>query len=188
VDLFSISAHKFYGPKGSGALLKKKSMHILPQITGGPQQTGFRAGTENVPFMVGLVKAYELKQAIIEEEFKRILSLRDKVVKEILARVPGSQLTGHPTQRLPNHASFVFSEVNGNELLMALDMAGFAVSSGSACKVGNPQPSEVLLALGIDKKLAMGSLRVTLGRMTTEEDVDKFINTLPIVIEKIRHG
>jgi cysteine desulfurase len=186
-DLLSISAHKFYGPKGVGALIKKKSMDLIPQITGGKQEGDFRAGTHNVTGIVGLAKALELQIDSNKTESIRLSNLRDLLIDGTLDMIPDCQLTGHPTNRLPNHASFVFSGIEGNELLLTLDMAGFAVSSGSACKVGNPSPSEVLLALGINKQLAMGSLRVTLGKMTTEKHIEKFLGTLPKVIEKLRH-
>lgn len=187
-DLLSISAHKFYGPKGIGALIKKRSVDLTPQITGGKQEGDFRAGTHNVPNIVGFAKALEIKSTRNNNESLRLSKLRDLLISEVLDSIPDCQLTGHPTNRLPNHASFVFSGIDGNELLITLDMAGFAVSSGSACKVGNPTASEVLLALGINQQLAMGSLRITFGRMTTEEHIEKILDTLPIVIDKLRHG
>lgn len=188
IDLLSISAHKFYGPKGIGALLIKKNVDLISQITGGKQESGFRAGTHNVPNIVGLAKALALKSEINDHESHRLSNSRDLLITGVLNRIPDSQLTGHPTNRLPNHASFEFSGIDGNELLIALDMAGFAVSSGSACKVGNPSPSEVLLAMGINNELAMGALRITLGRNTTEVHIEKILDFLPKVIAKLRHG
>lgn len=186
VDYLSISAHKFYGPKGIGVLLKKKFTPLLTQITGGGQESGLRAGTSNVPYIVGLAKALELTYKDLELENKRLIVLRDKLISGVLHNISDCQLTGDGQQRLSNHASFVFKGISGNDLLIALDMAGLAVSSGSACKVGNPKPSEVLLALGLDATLALGSLRVTLGRSTKEEDIDRFLEVLPITIKNLR--
>lgn len=186
VDYMSISAHKFYGPKGIGVLLKKKSAPLLPQITGGGQESGFRAGTSNVPLIVGMAKALALNSLNLEVENTRLKSLRDKLISGVLNNIPGSQLTGHEQLRLSNHASFVFENLSGNELLIALDMAGFAISSGSACKVGNPKPSEVLLSIGIPEKLALGSLRVTLGKNTKEEEIDQFLIALADTVKNLR--
>jgi cysteine desulfurase len=186
VDYLSISAHKFYGPKGVGALFKKKFLPLLPQITGGGQESGFRAGTSNVPLIVGMVKALEINNESINAENSRLIALRDKLITNVLRTIPESQLTGHIKDRLSNHASFVFDGLSGNDLLIALDMAGYAVSSGSACKVGNPKPSEVLLALGIKPSLALGSLRVTLGKSTSENDLDKLLTDLPEVVKNLR--
>lgn len=186
IDLLSFGAHKFYGPKGVGALLKKKDIELLPQITGGMQERGSRAGTHNVPYIMGMVKALEL--VIDEREFDstRLKILRDKLIEEVLKKIQGSKLTGDPVDRLPNHASFVIDGVNGNDLLIALDIAGFAVSSGSACKVGNPTPSDVLLAIGLEPALAMGSIRVTLGKTTTINEVNNFLSALAQVVDSIR--
>lgn len=186
VDYLSISAHKFYGPKGIGVLLKKKFTPLLPQITGGGQESGLRAGTSNVPYIVGLAKALELTYMDIDLENNRLIVLRDKLISGVLQNVSDCQLTGDGQKRLSNHASFVFKGLLGNDLLIALDMAGFAVSSGSACKVGNPKPSEVLLALGLDAALALGSLRVTLGRSSKEKDIDRFLEVLPKTINNLR--
>lgn len=186
VDLLSIAAHKFYGPKGVGALIKRKGVDLNPQITGGPQENHLRSGTENVPGIIGMVKALEIVQEDMEKENQRLQELRDHLIDQVSRNVPGSFLTGHPSRRLTNHVSFVFDQVNGNDLMIALDMAGFAVSSGSACKVGNPKPSSVLLALGIDPTLAMGSLRVSMGRTTTIKDVDSLIAVLPHLVGNLR--
>jgi cysteine desulfurase len=187
VDYMSISAHKFYGPKGVGVLFKKKFTPLLPQVMGGNQESGYRAGTSNVPSIVGMAKALELKCETYETENERLVILRDILISNVLRNITGSHLTGDPRNRLSNHASFVFEGLSGNDLLIALDMAGFAVSSGSACKVGNPKPSEVLLALGISPSLAMGSLRVTLGKNTKEEDVVRFLDILQQVVKNLRH-
>ncbi len=185
-DLISIGAHKFYGPKGVGALIKRKKINLFPQINGGKQEGGVRAGTHNVPGIVGMAEALKMQQANREQQSIGYTKLRDRIIHGVLESIKDSYLTGHPSQRLPNHASFVFEGINGNDLLIALDMAGFAVSSGSACKVGNPSPSEVLLALGFDPILALGSLRITLGRTTTLEHVDRFLTCLPGIISGLR--
>lgn len=185
-DLVSIGSHKFYGPKGVGALIKRKGIKPIPQISGGKQEGGLRAGTHNVPGIVGMVVALRRQTELRASEYQTLIQLRDRLIEGVLQSVSGSSLTGHPTQRLANHCSFVFEGINGNELLINLDMAGFAVSSGSACKVGNPSPSEVLLALGIDPNLALGSLRVTLGRFTTQDHVDRFLDVLPGMVTRLR--
>lgn len=187
VDYLSISAHKLYGPKGIGLLFKKKFAPLLPQITGGAQESGFRAGTSNVPLIVGMAKALEINFGKVESENIRLVKLRDKLITGVLQNIAGSYLTGDQMNRLSNHASFVFEGLSGNELLIALDMAGFAVSSGSACKVGNPKPSEVLLALGIKPDLAIGSLRITLGKFSTIEEIDSLISLLPEVVKRLRN-
>ncbi len=186
IDLLSIGAHKFYGPKGVGVLYVRRGMELAAAQTGGKQEFGLRAGTQNIPYIVGLAKALSLANEEREKRAVHLLPLRDRLVREVLERIPRARLTGHPTERLPNHASFVFEGVDGNHLLMLLDMAGFACSSGSACKVGNPKPSEVLLALGLSKSWALGSLRVTIGKDTREEQISRFIDRLPELVEKAR--
>lgn len=186
VDLFSLGAHKFYGPKGIGALVVRQGYSLIPMVTGGKQEENRRAGTHNVPSIVGMAAALKQVQDDRLMECQRLTILRDTLINEVLQSVPGSKLTGHPRMRLPNHASFVFEKVNGNQLLILLDMAGFACSSGSACKIGDPSPSDVLLAIGLDPITALGSLRVTLGRETTKRQVDQFLQTLPSVVERAR--
>ena len=192
VSLLSLGGHKLYGPKGVGALYVRKGTPILPMQTGGGQENGLRAGTHNVPFIVGFGKAIELLQSEREERAKKMANLRDMLIERVLAGIPDCQLTGHPTQRLPQHASFVFKGVDGNLLLSMLDSAGYACSSGSACKTGNPEPSEVLTAIGLERDWALGSLRVTLGTTTTKQDITRFCADLPALIEKnralTRHG
>jgi cysteine desulfurase len=185
-DLVAIGSHKFYGPKGVGALYVKKGTHLLPALTGGGQESGLRAGTHNIPYIVGLATALELAQAERESHSARLCSLRDHLIGHVLEEIPDSRLTGSPADRLPNHASFVFSGVDGNALLMLLDNAGFACSSGSACKTGDPEPSDVLTALGLTRDWALGSLRVTLGKETTAEEVTAFLETLPEAVKKAR--
>ncbi len=179
VDLLSLGAHKFYGPKGVGALYIRKGTNILPMNTGGSQEFGLRAGTHNVPYIAGMGKAFELAQEEMENRQEAVIYLRELIITKILNTVSASKLTGHPVQRLPNHSSFVFKDVDGNSLLISLDSAGFAVSSGSACKTGNPEPSDVLIAIGLEHEWALGSLRVTLGASTTRDHVDEFLDVLP---------
>jgi len=186
VDLLSLGAHKFYGPKGIGVLYKRAGTPIFPTQTGGSQEYGLRAGTHNSAYISGMAKAFDL--AIIErpERVSKLTHLRDYLVGQILETVPDSQLTGHPQKRLPNHASFVFEGVDGNALLMMLDLAGFACSSGSACKTGDPAPSEVLKAIGFSDSWALGSLRVTLGSGTTANQLKELCEVLPSIIAKNR--
>jgi cysteine desulfurase len=169
-----------------GALLMRKKINIISQISGGKQEGGMRAGTHNVPGIVGMSVALTMIKEYQEQHYNEVINLRDQLIQGVLDRIKGSFLTGDPSNRLPNHASFVFEGINGNDLLIALDMAGFAVSSGSACKVGNPSPSEVLLALGFDASLALGSLRVTLGKNSTMDHVDRFLAYLPGIITGLR--
>jgi cysteine desulfurase len=186
VDLMSIGAHKFYGPKGVGALYVRRGTPIFPVLTGGGQETNLRAGTHNIPYIVGLAKAFELAQDGHQERLDHYLSMRDLIMNRILDIIPASKVTGHPVQRLPNHASFVFKDVDGNTLLMMLDAAGYSCSSGSACKTGDPEPSDVLLTLGYPRDWALGSLRVTLGQMTSPNEVEGFLETLPNLIQQAR--
>lgn len=186
VDLLSIGAHKFYGPKGVGALYIRKDTPILPVQTGGAQEFGLRAGTHNIPYIVGLAEALRLAQTEREQRSAHVRQLRDIIINRILDEIPASRLTGHPNQRLPNHASFAFENVDGNALLTLLDTTGFACSSGSACKTGNPEPSEVLTAIGLPRTWALGSLRVTLGMQTRAEDIEAFLGALPELIERAR--
>jgi cysteine desulfurase len=185
-DMISIGAHKFYGPKGVGALYIRQGLPIIPAQTGGGQEFGFRAGTQNVPYIVGIAEALRLAQSENDERISAIKPLRDHLIGTILEEIPDVQLTGHPSERLPNHASFIFSGIDGNALLMMLDIEGFACSSGSACKTGNPEPSEVLTSLGIHREWALGSLRVTLGNYTTAAEIDDLLEVLPKVISKLR--
>lgn len=186
VNLMSIGAHKFYGPKGVGALYVRRGTTLLSTQTGGKQENGLRAGTQNVPYLVGMAEALRLAQTELPTRYEKVRILRDRLVGRVLEEIPGTFLTGHPEQRLPNHASFVFEGVDGNTLLMMLDGAGFACSSGSACKTGSPEPSDVLLALGLSPQLALGSLRVTLGKDSTPDEVERFADVLPDLVAKVR--
>jgi cysteine desulfurase len=186
VDLLSIGAHKFYGPKGVGALFIRQGTPLIPAITGGSQEFKLRAGTHNIPYIVGLAHALQLRQKDRDLQSRKLISMRDYLIKQVLEKIPEARLSGHATMRLPNHASFVFKGVDGNALLMMLDEAGFACSSGSACKTGNPEPSEVLLALSLPPQWALGSLRVSLGIHTTWEEIEAFVNVLPGIIANNR--
>jgi cysteine desulfurase len=186
IDLMSLGSHKFYGPKGVGALYVRKGTPIHSLISGGGQEHGLRAGTSNVPYIVGFAKALELTSAERDQRSSHLLPLRDRLIGSVLEEIPDAQLTGHPEQRVPNHASFVFKDVDGNLLLQLLDAAGFACSSGSACKTGNPEPSEVIKSLGLSREWSLGSLRVTLGSQTSASDVDQFLKALPALVEKAR--
>jgi cysteine desulfurase len=186
VDLMAIGAHKFYGPKGVGALYIRNGAQLIASQTGGGQEFNLRAGTHNIPYIAGMAHALRLAEERRQERLDHILPLRDRLVGHVLEEIPASRLTGHPTRRLPNHASFVFEGVDGNALLMALDAAGFACSSGSACKTGDPEPSEVLTALGLEPNWALGSLRVTLGDGTTVEEVNSFLKALPDIVDRMR--
>lgn len=186
VDLLSLGGHKFYGPKGVGALYVRQGTKLLPHMTGGGQEHGLRAGTQNVPYIAGFGEALYLAALERGQRTAHVKPLRDHVIGTVLETIPESQLTGHPENRLPNHASFVFKDVDGNLLLQMLDSAGFACSSGSACKTGNPEPSEVITSLGYSRDWAMGSLRVTLGADSTPEHIDSFLMILPGLVEKTR--
>ncbi|NJD59662.1 MAG: cysteine desulfurase NifS [Anaerolineales bacterium] len=185
-DLISIGAHKFYGPKGVGALYVRKGLNLPPAQTGGSQEYGYRAGTQNIPYIVGMAEALLIAQTEKEERIIALKPLRDHLIGTVLEEIPDVQLTGHPDQRLPNHASFIFKGVDGNALLMMLDLEGFACSSGSACKTGSPEPSEVLTSLGFTQDWSLGSLRVTLGMYTTSAEIEAFLSVLPGVIDKLR--
>lgn len=185
-DLISLGAHKFYGPKGIGALYIRSGTPLIPQVTGGSQENAIRAGTSNVPYIVAFAKAFELAQDERAQRTDHLLPLRNRLIGQILEEIPQSKLTGHPSQRLPNHASFVFENVDGNDLLMHLDLAGFACSSGSACKTGSPEPSEVLTAIGHTPQWALGSLRLTLGNATQSSHIEQLLAVLPGLIARIR--
>jgi len=186
-DLLSISGHKIYGPKGVGALYIRKGARWRQSLFhGGAQERLRRAGTENIPGIMGLAKAVELVTANMEQESARLKSLRDKLIKEVISRFEHVSLSGHPTMRLPNHASFLFKYIEGESMLLSLDMKGIAASTGSACTSGSLEPSHVLLAMGVAHEDAHGSLRLTLGKDNTEEDVDYFLDVMGPIVEKLR--
>lgn len=178
VDMMSISAHKFYGPKGVGALYVRDGVELVPSQSGGSHEAGRRAGTHNTPFIVGLAKALELAHGELAQRRAHYVRMRDRLIAGVLAEVEGARLTGHGADRLPSHASFVFDHLDGNKLLMHLDMKGVAASSASACKTGNPEPSGVLLAMGYDREAALSSLRLSVGKDTSDEDVDYAVQVI----------
>ena len=184
-DLLSLSAHKFYGPKGVGILYIRQGMRLLPQLQGGSQERGRRAGTENVAGIVGAATALQLVYEELPQVMPRMLALRNRLIDGLLS-IPGSQLTGHPTNRLPNNASFCFEGVEGESILLNLDLLGVAASTGSACTSGSVDPSHVLLAMGLPPEMAHGSLRLTLGKGNTDADVDTILNTVPGIVAKLR--
>ena len=186
LDLLAMSAHKFYGPKGVGLLYIRQGTPFMPHSTGGSHEQGRRPGTENVPYIVGLAAALKLAYDLMAESVARQTALRDRLIEGILTTIPDSQLTGHPTRRLPNNASFVFQDCDATALLMHLDMNGIGAASGSACATGMPEPSGVLLAMGLDYALALGALRLTLGRSTTAADIDAVLERLPGIVKTLR--
>jgi cysteine desulfurase len=185
VDLLSLSAHKFYGPKGMGILYARQGMRILPQLHGGSQERGRRAGTENVAGIVGTATALQLAQEELPQVTPRLKTLRDRLIEGVLT-IPRSRLTGHPVDRLLNNASFCFEGVEGESILLNLDLLGVAASTGSACTSGSVDPSHVLIAMGLPPEWSHGSLRLTLGKENTEEDIDTVVSALPGIIEKLR--
>ncbi len=186
VDMMSLGAHKFYGPKGVGALYVRKGTPLVPHLTGGGQEFNLRAGTQNVPYIVGFAEALRLTHEEREQRVAHVQPLRDRIIGAVLESIPDSQLTGDMQSRLPHHASFAFKDVDGNLLLTLLDAAGFACSSGSACKTGNPEPSDVMNAIGLSREWGLGSLRVTLGKDTLPAHVESFLTALPNLVEKAR--
>jgi cysteine desulfurase len=186
VDMMSLGAHKFYGPKGVGALYVRKGTPLLPHLTGGGQEFSLRAGTQNVPYIVGFAEALRLTNEERDQRVMHVKPLRDQIIGTVLETISDSKLTGPMESRLPHHASFAFKGVDGNLLLTLLDAAGFACSSGSACKTGNPEPSEVMNSIGLSRDWGLGSLRVTLGVHTAPADVDSFLKILPDLVQKAR--
>lgn len=186
IDALSMSGHKIYGPKGVGVLYIRRGLKITNLIHGGAQERGRRAGTENVPGIVGLAKAMELAYTDFEEKNTRIKGLRDKLMNGILNTVPYCKLNGDPVNRLSNNVNIGFEFVEGESLLLLLDMNGVAASSGSACTSGSLDPSHVLLALGLPHEKAHGSLRMTLGEKTTEEEIDYVLEKLPAIVQRMR--
>ena len=185
-DLLSLSGHKFHGPKGTGVLYIRRGAPFLPLILGGGQERERRSGTENIPGIIGLSVALETADAQRDQTAQHCAALRDRIIREILDRIPNTRLNGHPTQRLPNNANFSFAGIEGEPILLGLDLAGIAASSGSACSSGSLEPSHVLLALGQSAETARGSLRLTLGKNNTQAEVDYLLQTLPDLIDRLR--
>lgn len=186
IDLLTISSHKFHGPKGIGALYIRKGVRIKPILFGGAQEKTLRPGTENTPGIVGLGKAAELAQAELTDKINRVQKLRDKLIAGITECIPEAKLNGHPTLRMPGNVNFSFRYIEGESLLLNLGIKGIAASSGSACTSGSLDPSHVLLAMGITHEIAHGSLRLSLGRENTEEDVDYCLEVLPEIVARLR--
>lgn len=187
VDLVSFAPHKFYGPKGIGFLYVRDGVKLEPSLTGGSQEEGRRAGTVNVPYAVGAARAFELAMERREENIAHYRELRDRLISGVLERfAEGCTLTGHPENRLPHNASFAFEGISGNDLLLHLDMAGVAASSGSACATGNPKPSPVLEAVGLGDEWSKGGLRLTVGRQNTADDVEHVLQNLPQIVDTLR--
>ena len=186
IDLLAMSAHKLYGPKGVGALYIRKGTRIDSFMHGGGQERGLRASTENVPAIVGFGKAAEIAQREVDRESKRLTSLRDKLIQGLFERIPEIHLNGHPVQRLPNNVNVSIGFVEGESMAIGLDMEGIAASTGSACTSHDLEPSHVLLALGLPGVLARGSLRFSLGRETTEEEIGRVLEVLPRIVARLR--
>jgi cysteine desulfurase len=186
IDLLSLSGHKFYGPKGTGALYVRQGTRLENLVHGGGQERGRRAGTENVPGIVGLGKAIEVATADVEGHNRRLSAMRDRLIREVLSTIPDSRLNGHPTERLANNANFSFRYVEGESILLMLDARGICASTGSACSSASLEPSHVLLATGLPHEEAHGSLRLTLGDANTPDDVEYVLSVLPEVIGRLR--
>lgn len=186
IDLLSLSSNDIYGPKGVGALYLRSGVRIVPIIQGGGQERGLRSGTENLPGIVGMGKAAEIIKEEMKDESQRLVKLRDRFIRGILDNIPFSFLNGHPTKRLPNNVNVRFSFIEGEALILSLDMEGVACSSGSACTSKTLEPSHVLLATGLKHEEAHGSLLFTLGRQNAEEDVDYVLSLLPRIVKRLR--
>jgi len=186
VDLISLSSSDMYGPKGVGALYVKKGTPISPITYGGGQERGLRSGTENVPGIVGMGEAARIVKAEMKKEAERLTAMRDRLIEGVLKRIDYSYLNGHPTRRLPNNANIRFSFIEGESIILSLEMEGILASTGSACTSKTLMPSHVLTAMGIKHEEAHGSIQFTMGRYNKESDVDKLLNILPGIVSKLR--
>jgi cysteine desulfurase len=186
VDLLSCSSHKFYGPKGAGFLYVRKGTKLVPLLSGGDQERRRRAGTHNTPAIVGTAAAAVLAHESMGQESVREAALRDRLIKTITDTIPDTNLNGHPTMRLPNNANVSFHFIEGESILLSLDMEGIAASTGSACTSSTLEPSHVLLAIGLSHETAHGSIRFSLGRWTTDEDISQVIDALPPIVSRLR--
>ena len=186
IDMLSVSAHKFHGPKGVGVLYIRKGVRIPSLIIGGGQEKKRRAGTENVPGIVGLATALKIANEHMAENAAKVGALRDKLMKGIADTIPDVKLNGHPTMRLPNNVNYSIRYIEGESILLMLDINGIAASSGSACTSGSLDPSHVLLAMGLPHEIAHGSLRLTLSEFTTEEEIDYVLDLLPQIVQRLR--
>ena len=186
IDLLTASSHKMYGPKGAACLFIRKGVEIEPILLGGGHESGLRSSTVNVPAIVGFVKACEICQKEMKKESQRLIKLRDGFIKEILEKINGSHLNGHPKKRLPNNISLRFDFIEGESIVVQLDLLGVCVSTASACSSLKLEPSHVLLAIGLKPEQAHGSLRISLGRWTKKKDIDYLLKVLPAIIKKLR--
>jgi cysteine desulfurase len=186
VDALALSGHKFYAPKGVGLLYVRRGTPLVHLLSGGGQERGIRAGTENVAYIVGMTVALELAYAELSDRVAHVRRLRDRLIASVTTEIEGVQLTGHPTERMPNSASFAISGADGESLLLNLDQEGIYASSGSACTSGTLEISHVLRALGLPEAQARGSLRLTTGVRTTDADVDRLLAVLPAIVERVR--
>ncbi|MDP6455419.1 MAG: cysteine desulfurase family protein [SAR202 cluster bacterium] len=186
VDLMTLSAHKFHGPKGVGALYIKRGTPFEPQMMGGGQERERRSGTENVPGIVGMAEAFRLATQERETTSARCEAMRDRIIEGLQDRLEHAHLNGHPTRRLPNNVNLSFEAVEGEPILLGLDFAGISASSGSACSSASLEPSHVLLAIGLAAELAQGSIRITLGKDNTDEDVDYLLSVIPDLVNRLR--
>ncbi|WBW99602.1 cysteine desulfurase NifS [Oceanirhabdus sp. W0125-5] len=187
IDMLSMAAHKFYGPKGVGALYVRKGIRLDNLVHGGAQERNRRAGTENIPGIIGMAKALELAVENMEEENKKLVMLRDKLINGLLEKVPYSRLNGpRGEKRLPGNSNITFEFIEGESILLMLDAKGIAASSGSACTSGSLDPSHVLLAIGLPHEIAHGSLRLSLGERSTEEEVDYVLEVVPAIVQRLR--
>jgi cysteine desulfurase len=186
IDLLTLSSHKFHGPKGVGALYVRKGVRLDSIQHGGGQERNVRPGTENAPGIIGLGKAAEIAKQHMDTKIAHVTKLRDKLIKGIEAKIPDIKLNGHPTKRMPGNINFSFRYVEGESLLLNLDLKGIAASSGSACTSGSLDPSHVLLAMGLTHEVAHGSLRISLGRGNTEEEIDYCLEVLPEILQRLR--
>ncbi len=186
IDMLSMSAHKFSGPKGIGALYIRKGVRLNNLIEGGAQERNKRAGTENVPAIVGMAEALRLAVEEMDAHTQQLIRMRDRIIHEILENIPYVRLNGHPTDRLPGNVNLSFEYIEGESLLLSLDLKGIAASSGSACTSGSLDPSHVLLAIGLSHEIAHGSLRITLGYENTDDDIDYLFSVLPEIVNRLR--
>jgi len=186
IDLLTLSSNDIYGPRGLGALYIRKGVYVNPIIIGGGQERGLRSGTEDIPSIVGMAKAAEIAKQNMESESKKLIELRDFTIENVLDRVSKSHLNGHPKRRLPNNAHFRFDYVEGESLLLSLKDEGISVASGSACTSKTLEPSHTLIATGLTHEEAHGSVQITLGRWSKREDIEKFIDVIPSIVERLR--
>ena len=186
VDMLSVTGHKIYAPKGVGMLYIRRGIRLPPFMDGGAQEKGRRAGTENLPYIVGFAKAFELAAAEMSDSSARIAGMRDDLIMKVLARIPNSRLNGHPQKRLPGNVNISFEFIEGESMLLLLDSMGYECSTGSACTSGSLDPSHVLLAIGLPHEQAHGSLRISLGKFNTMEDIDPFVDALEKVVLRLR--